>query len=107
VDLALYLNAANMADVRSGIRSFCEANPSTGSEPNDLVKEWNKLGDKERHDRNNVPPPSFFHPFYTAMKEGPSPDSARARESVLKLFALRRDELPLIWVYDLKDSGLT
>src|SRR5439155_963131 len=84
-----------------------DANPSTGVEANDLVKEWKKMGDKERHDRNNVPPPSFFKPFYRAMNEGPSPDSARAREVVLKIFNLRPEQLPLIWVYNLKNTGET
>ncbi|MFL6374221.1 MAG: DUF6765 family protein, partial [Pyrinomonadaceae bacterium] len=94
INLVLYINAAKTAQIRADIQSFCDANPSTGVEANDLVNEWNKMGDKERHDRNNVPPPSFFKPFYTAMKEGPSPDSERAREAVLKIFNLRREQLP-------------
>lgn len=107
LNLIIYFNTAKTANIRVAIERFCEANPSNGVEPNDLVKEWGKMGDKERHDRNNIPPPSFFKPFYTAMKDGPSPDSARAREAVLKIFNLRRDQLPLIWVYNLKDTGQT
>jgi hypothetical protein len=106
MDLVLYLSAVKTAEIRDGIQKFCEANPSNGSEPNDLVNEWKELGDKERHDRNNVPPPSFFRPFYKANADGPSPDSARAREAVQKLLNIRRDELPLIWVYNYKDSGV-
>lgn len=106
LNLVLYVNAAKTATIRADIARFCDANPSTGSTPNDLVKEWAMLGDKERHDRNNVPPPSFVKPFYTAVKEGPSPDSARAREAVLRIFNLRRDQLPLIWVYNYKDTGV-
>ena len=105
--LVLYMNVRKTADIRVAIQRFCDANPSTGVVPNDLVKEWSKLSEKDRHDRNNVPPPTFFKPFFTAMNDGPSPDSARAREAVLNLFNLRRDQLPLIWVYNLKDTGET
>ena len=107
LNLVLYINVRKTADIRIAIQRFCDANPSTGVEPNDLVKEWTKLSEKERHDRNKIPPPTFFKPFLTAMNDGPSPDSARARETVLKIFNLRRDQSPLIWVYDLKDTGET
>ena len=107
INLIVYFNPSTTALIQTDIQKFCDANPSVGSEPNDLVKEWNKLADKERHDRNNVPPPSFFRPFYEANKNGPSPDSARAREVVLKVLNLRRDQLPMIWVYNYKDTGAT
>ncbi|MBV9242849.1 MAG: hypothetical protein JO314_12670 [Acidobacteria bacterium] len=107
LNLVLYMNNTKAAEIRAAIQKFCDANPSTGVEANDLVKTWNRLDDKERHDRNNIPPPEFLKPFYTAIKEGPSPDSARAREVVLKIFALKRDQLPLIWIYNLKDTGET
>jgi len=107
LNLVVYLNASKTAEIRAGIQRFCDANPSTGVDPNDLVKSWGKLSDKERHDRNNVPPPEFIKPFYNAIKDGPSPDSARAREAVAKLFGYSRAQLPLIWVYNLKDTGET
>ncbi|HEV7698648.1 MAG TPA: hypothetical protein VGO43_00320 [Pyrinomonadaceae bacterium] len=106
INLILYFNPAKTAEIRAGVQRFADANPSTGSEPNDLIKEWTKLNDKDRHDRNNVPPPTFVRPFYIAAKDGPSPDSARAREVALSVFNLRRDQLPLIWVYNLKDTGV-
>ncbi len=107
LNLVPYMNVRKTADIRAAIQRFCDANPSTGVAPNDLVKEWSRLSDKERHDRNNLPRPTFFKPFLTAMNDGPSPDSARAREAVLDLFNLRRDQLSLIWVYNLKDTGET
>jgi hypothetical protein len=107
LNLALYITPAKTVEIRDALLAFCAANPSIGIDTNDLVKTWGKLSDKERHDRNNVPPPEFIKPFYNANKDGPSPDSARAREVVLKLFSLRRDESPLIWLYDLKDTGET
>lgn len=106
LSLVRYFNNAKTAEIKAALQEFADANPSSGSEPNDLVKEWNNLGKKERRERNNVPPPSFVRPFYTAAKEGPSPDSARARAVVLRVFALLRDGLPLIWVYNLRDSGV-
>ncbi|HEY2847364.1 MAG TPA: DUF6765 family protein [Pyrinomonadaceae bacterium] len=107
LNLILYINAAKTAQIRLGIQRFCDANPSTGVVPNDLVKTWLNLSDKERHDRNNVPPPEFIKPFYNAIKDGPSPDSARARETELALFNLSHSQLPLIWIYNLKDTGET
>ncbi len=107
MNFVTYINATKTAEIRVGIQRFCDANQSSGLDPNDLVKTWGKFCVMERHDRNNVPPPEFIKPFYTAINDGPSPDSARAREAVAKLFNFTRTQLPPIWVYNLKDTGET
>jgi hypothetical protein len=105
IDLAKYLTPADIADVKSTVAKFAAANPSKGATPNDIVKEWDKLSDKLKRELENVPPPTFVKPTYEAAKEGPSPDSYRARAVVMQIFALTDATAPYIWVYNLKDTG--
>jgi len=106
LNLSRYLKASDIAEIRVAVQRFSEANPSTGAEPNKLVTEWNKMSDKDRREPNNIPPPTFVRPFLEAATKGPVPDSARARETVRMLFGYKSVELPYIWAYDLKDTGL-
>ena len=105
LDLSKYLKPADIADVKGAIGKFAEANPSKGVTANELVTEWGKLSDKLQRELENVPPPSFVRPTYYIAKEGPSPDSYRARAVVMEILKLRDADTPYIWVYDLKDSG--
>jgi len=105
LDLAKYLTPADIADVKVTIAKFAAANPSTGVAPNEIVAAWNKLSDNDRRGRENFPPPSFAKPTYDAAKEGPSPDSYRARAVVMQIFTLTDASTPYIWVYNLKDTG--
>lgn len=105
INLVLYVNAANLAELKIAIQRFVDANPSTGAEPNGLVDVWKTLPDNERRERNNVPPPEFVKPFFKAATEQPVPDSGRARQAVLSVLGYSRDDLPYIWAYDLEDTG--
>ncbi len=107
LDLGRYLSPADIADVKATIAKFAAANPSKGATPNDIVKEWDKLSDTLKRELDNVPPPSFVKPTYEAAKEGPSPDSYRARAVVMQIFTLTDATAPYIWVYNLKDTGST
>jgi hypothetical protein len=105
LDLSKYLTPTDIADVKATVAKFAVANPSKGVTANDLVKEWDKLSDKLKRELENVPPPTFAKPTYEAAKEGPSPDSYRARAVVMGIFNLTDATAPYIWVYNLKDTG--
>jgi len=107
MDLTKYLSRADIADVKATVAKFAAANPSKGVTPNDIVKEWEKLSDKLKRELENIPPPSFAKPTYEAAKEGPSPDSYRARAVVMQIFKLTDAAAPYIWIYNLKDTGAT
>jgi hypothetical protein len=105
LDLAKYLTPADIADVKSTVAKFAAANPSKGATPNDIVAAWEKLSDNDRRGREKFPPTSFAKPTYEAAKDGPSPDSYRARAVVMQIFTLTDATAPYIWVYNLKDTG--
>jgi hypothetical protein len=105
IDLSKYMTAADVTELRAVIDKFVAANPSKGVTPNEIVIEWAKLSEKDRRERENFPPPSFVKPTYYIAKDGPSPDSYRARAVVVETFKLKDTSTPYIWVYDLKDSG--
>jgi len=105
LNLANYLSAKDLAEVRLAVQRFSDANPSKGTEANALVAEWKKLPVDEQRERNNRPPTAFIKPFYDVAKENPVPDSSRAREVVASMLGLKPENLPYIWAYDLKDTG--
>ena len=105
LNLASYLSAKDLTEIKLAVQRFSDANPSKGSEANALVAEWKKLPVDEQRERDNRPPTAFIKPFYEVAKENPVPDSSRGREIVASILGLKSENLPYVWAYDLKDTG--
>jgi hypothetical protein len=93
-----------VAQIRDAVKEFCQANPSEGVRPNILVEDWDNLDESDKSNYK-VPPPIYACSITHIKKNGPAPDSSKARKVVQGLLGLQESETPHIWLYNLNSLG--
>lgn len=94
-------------EIKKSVEEFRKINPSKGVMPNDLVlKHWNNLNDEQRRNYKLPAKPFDYGRFLKKIRrDGPSPDSSKARRLVQELLSLKESEMPHIWLYDFNSNG--
>jgi len=93
-------------DIKKTVEEFRKINPSKGVVPNRLVQHWNSLTDEEKR-KYKLPakPYKYGRSLAEIKKNGPAPDSSKARKLVQELLSLKESEMPQIWLYDFNSNG--
>jgi uncharacterized protein DUF6765 len=93
-------------DIKKTVEEFRKINPSKGVVPNRLVQHWNSLTDEEKR-KYKLPakPYEYGRSLAEIKKNGPAPDSSKARRLVQELLSLKESEMPQIWLYDFNSNG--
>lgn len=96
----------DILQIKKLVEEFCKVNPSLESTyPNDLVTHWNNLDEEDKR-AYRWPPKIFgFLRAICRIKNGPVPDSSKARKVVQEFLNISESELPNIWLYNFNSNG--
>lgn len=92
--------------IKKAVEEFRKVNHSEGVKPNRLVQHWVSLSDEEKL-KYKIPakPFDYGRTLMEIKRNGPAPNSSKARKLVQELLSLKESEMPQMWLYDFNSNG--